>query len=134
MLRYSSYFPLLSPPAMVLIILFCVSSSLPSSPTTRRSLMTIRREQVRIISSVSEEINVTLIPSDASFNTNFWISIFVPTSIPRVGSSKIRYSGCVSSHLARITFCWLPPESDLIGVSAEAVLISISLIYSSAIF
>ncbi len=33
-----------------------------------------------------------------------------PTSMPRVGSSKIRICGRVSSHLASTTFCWLPPD------------------------
>ena len=30
--------------------------------------------------------------------------------MPRVGSSKIRTFGSSASHLARTTFCWLPPE------------------------
>ena len=37
-----------------------------------------------------EEMNVTLIPSDASLSISFCISTFVPTSIPLVGSSSIR--------------------------------------------
>ena len=95
------YSCLLSPPAIVLIILVWVRSSPDSSPTTLRSLMTTSREQVRSISSVSEEMKVTLMPSPASFSTSFWISTLVPTSIPLVGSSRIRYSGWVRSHLAR---------------------------------
>ena len=94
--------------------------------------MTISREQVRSISSISEEMKVMLMPSSASFSTSFWISVLVPTSMPRVGSSRIRYCGCVSSQRARITFCWLPPESDLMGVSEEAVLMFSALMYSSA--
>ena len=34
--------------------------------------------------------------------------------MPRVGSSRIRYSGWVKSQRARITFCWFPPDNDLI--------------------
>ena len=55
--------------------------------------------------SVRTEDGVTLIPSDARSRTSFCISTFVPTSIPLVGSSSIRYFGSVSSHLASITFC-----------------------------
>ena len=117
---------------MVFMTCACVSSSPVSSPTMLRSRMTMSREQVRSISSISEEMNVMLMPSSASFSTSFWISSLVPTSMPRVGSSRIRYCGCVSSQRARMTFCWLPPESDLIGVSCEAVLMSSALIYSSA--
>ncbi len=32
-----------------------------------------------------------------------------PTSMPRVGSSKIITLGFIESHLASTTFCWLPP-------------------------
>ena len=39
---------------------------------------------------ISEEMKVTLTLSSASFSTSFWISSFVPTSMPRVGSSRIR--------------------------------------------
>ena len=31
--------------------------------------------------------------------------------MPRVGSSKIMTCGCIDSHLASTTFCWLPPDS-----------------------
>ena len=31
--------------------------------------------------------------------------------MPRVGSSKMIARGCIASHLASTTFCWLPPES-----------------------
>ena len=109
-----------------------LSSSPCSSPTMLRSRMTIRREQTRSISSISEEMKVMLMPSSASFITSFWISVLVPTSMPRVGSSRIRYWGWVSSQRATMTFCWLPPERDLMGVSEDAVLMSRALMYSSA--
>ena len=85
--------------------------------------MTISREQVLSISSISEEMKVTLTPSSASLSTSFCISTFVPISIPRVGSSRMRYSGWVISQRARITFCWFPPDRDLMGVLVDAVLI-----------
>ena len=44
------------------MIFACVMSSCFSSPTILRSRMTINREQVRSISSISEEMNVTLTP------------------------------------------------------------------------
>ena len=33
-------------------------------------------------------------------------------SMPRVGSSSIKISGLVSSQRPKITFCWLPPDSE----------------------
>ena len=40
-----------------------------------------------------------------------------PASTPRVGSSARSTTGCASDERANSTFCWLPPESDEIGVS-----------------
>ena len=37
--------------------------------------------------------------------------------MPRVGSSKMMTRGCIASHLASTTFCWLPPESEPTGVA-----------------
>ena len=39
-----------------------------------------------------------------------WMSALAPTSIPRVGSSRMISSGAVASQRASSTFCWLPPE------------------------
>jgi hypothetical protein len=50
-------------------------------------------------------------PSAASSPSSRNSSAFVPTSIPRAGSSKNRTLASVSSHLATTTFCWLPPDS-----------------------
>ena len=47
---------------------------------------------------------------------------FAPTSMPRVGSSRSRTSGCVSSQRPRMTFCWLPPERFLMSVFCDGVL------------
>ena len=74
-----------------------------------------------------------LLPSLASWIMSFWISVLVPTSMPRVGSSRIRKLGSVASHRARMAFCWLPPESCLMGVSRLAVLIWSRSMYRSAI-
>ena len=52
-------------------------------------------------------------PDAASSEMIRWTSTFAPMSIPRVGSSRIRTRGSVASHLARTTFCWLPPDRAL---------------------
>ena len=46
----------------------------------------------------------------------------MPTSTPLVGSSMKRISGSAVSHLPKITFCWLPPESWKSFVSMEGAL------------
>ena len=61
------------------------------------------------------------IPEEASSSTIWWTSALAPTSIPRVGSSRISTLGWAFSHLASIVFCWLPPESCSTGVSSDGV-------------
>ena len=56
---------------MTFITALSVSCDPRSYTTISRSFMTINREQVRSISSISDEMNVTLIPSWASAITNF---------------------------------------------------------------
>ena len=62
-------------------------------------------------------------PSARNLAMSFSISALAPTSIPRVGSSRMMSLGCVTSQRASRTFCWLPPERFRIGVSAPGVLI-----------
>ncbi len=50
-------------------------------------------------------------PSSQSERTSRCTSVLAPTSIPRVGSSRISSRGPVSSQRASSTFCWLPPLS-----------------------
>ena len=52
------------------------------------------------------------------------MSAFAPTSMPRVGSSRMISSGAVASQRARSTFCWLPPERVLTTASGLAGLTS----------
>ena len=59
------------------------------------------------------------------------ISAFAAMSMPRVGSSSMRTFGRVASHRASSTFCWLPPEREPTGVSAEGVLIPSAEMYFS---
>ena len=109
-------------------------SSPVSSATFRRSRRTARRVQVRVISSISLEMKMMdMCCSRASWITIFWISVLVPMSMPRVGSSRISRSGCVTSQRAMMAFCWLPPERLRISCSGEETLICSSLMYSSAI-
>ena len=49
-------------------------------------------------------------PASASRAISAWTSAFAPTSIPRVGSSRMRTFGYVASQRAITTFCWFPPE------------------------
>ena len=66
-------------------------------------------------------MRMTATPARASSPTSSWTSALAPTSMPRVGSSKISTAGLVSSHLASITFCWLPPERSPTGVINDGV-------------
>ena len=78
---------------------------------------------VRRTSSSSDEMNTHDLPSSASGRTRRWTSALAPTSMPRVGSSRIRTCGFVASQRARITFCWLPPLRLPTGWSATGVAI-----------
>ena len=57
-----------------------------------------------------------------------------PTSRPRVGWLAIRSLCSRPSSLARMTFCWLPPDSEPAGRAADGVRTSNSAIRSSAFF
>ncbi len=78
--------------------------TLPSKSTTIRSAMPST-------SGSSDEIISTATPCAARSERRRCTSAFVPTSIPRVGSSTIRSDGFRASHFASTAFCWLPPES-----------------------
>src|SRR4051812_19394013 len=84
----------------------------PSRSTAMRSLM-------RATSSSSAEMNSTAIPSAARSLTSFWIWALAPTSMPRVGSSRMSSAGWVISQRASSTFCWLPPLRFLMGMSGS---------------
>src|SRR5690606_567097 len=91
------------------------SGPFSTSAIFTRSLRTRMRSQMRTTSSSSAEMNSTETPSSASRSTVSWISALAPTSIPRVGSSRMRTSGWVASHRPRSTFCWFPPERFLMS-------------------
>ena len=52
-------------------------------------------------SGISEEITITASPCSARPAIRAWIADFEPTSIPRVGSSRINKSGSLHNHFGR---------------------------------
>ena len=60
-------------------------------------------------------MRMTARPERASSSMIWCTSALAPTSMPRVGSSRISTVGSVLSHLASIVFCWLPPDSSPTG-------------------
>ena len=61
-------------------------------------------------------------------STIWWCTYSIePTSSPRVGCEATRNSSERESSRATMTFCWLPPESELVGASIEVVRMSNSL-------
>ena len=105
-----------------LLAMYSMRSSTPtwpesSSPISRRSRMTTTRWARRRTSSSSEEMKMTERPAAESSATLRWMSAFAPTSMPRVGSSRMSSSGAVASQRARSTFCWLPPDRVLTTAS-----------------
>lgn len=63
-------------------------------------------------SSISELISRIAEPARARSTSSRWISAFAPTSMPRVGSSRMISRGLPASHLPITTFCWFPPLSE----------------------
>ncbi len=72
--------------------------TLPSKSTTMRSA-------IPSTSGSSDEIMSTATPWAASSESRRCTSAFVPTSMPRVGSSTISRVGLRASHFARTAFC-----------------------------
>ena len=61
-------------------------------------------------SGISEQMITTAAPSRASWLMSWYTSTLAPTSMPRVGSSKMKMRALEHSHLAMTTFCWFPPD------------------------
>ena len=93
-----------------------------NSPTMRPFRMTRIRSLIPMISGRSEEMSSTAMPFPASASIFCRTSAFAPTSMPRVGSSRISSEGSVLSHLPSTTFCWFPPLRAETGVFVEAAL------------
>ena len=88
------------------------SPSLASSATSRRSRSTPTRvaEPQHLLQLGGDEQHRHAVVGRAE-RTSLWISALAPTSMPRVGSSRISSRGSVISQRASSTFCWLPPLS-----------------------
>src|SRR5690606_19530905 len=122
----------LPPLAMVSMITSLVSSSsLGSSAIMRRSRSTATLWLSRSTSSSSAEMNSTAMPPSDSSATSRWISVLAPTSMPRVGSSRMSSRGSRISQRASSTFCWLPPLRLRTGISGLGGLIRSALMYLS---
>ena len=69
------------------------------------SRMTYARSHTATISASSELIISTAAPSATSVSMRLKISALAPTSMPRVGSSKMKRRDPAVSHLPMTTFC-----------------------------
>ena len=102
----------------------------PSPPSNSPVILPFDITRIRsesdITSSRSEVTNRIPSPSAASRRISRKTSALAPTSMPRDGSSISSTLGLVISALPITTFCWLPPESALIGFSGLATLIASS--------
>src|SRR5262249_25824737 len=81
------------------------------SAVSRPSRITRIRSPIWSTSGSSEEIIKMATPSPASRTSSSCRSALVAMSMPRGGSSTMSSAGRRPSHLARTTFCWLPPDS-----------------------
>ena len=89
---------------------FVIVTEFGSVPATRWSTMTTMRSASPTISGMSLEMSRIESPWLESSRSARVTRYFVLTSMPTVGSSMIRIEVSAASHLARLTFCWLPPE------------------------
>src|SRR4051794_34112162 len=87
-----------------------VASARLKVPLTWPSCMTMTRSDMPRTSGSSEEIMTIAMPLAARSETSRCTSAFAPTSMPRVGSSRISTLGLVIRQRAIRAFCWLPPE------------------------
>ena len=75
---------------------------------------------------------ITAVPLSRSEMIRLWMNSIEPTSTPRVGWEAISTLSGRENSRATTTFCWLPPDSDATGVSADSVRMSNSSIRASA--
>ena len=81
-----------------------------NSPTISPSKMTrMRSESEDLLELERDEQHAR--PSSRSSTSRRWTNSIAPTSRPRVGCAAISTLGLRSISRARMTFCWLPPES-----------------------
>ncbi len=101
--------PWLTPPPICMMETWSASAR-SRIPVIRPSCMTRMRSLMPSTSGISDEIMITATPWPARREIKRWISALAPTSMPRVGSSRIRIFGPVISQRPISTFCWLPPD------------------------
>ena len=87
----------------------CVASARDSSPTISPSATTRMRSLMLRTSGSSDEMRMMPMPSCASSSMSAWTSALAPTSMPRVGSSRMRTCGLQGQPLG---------ERDLLLVAA----------------
>src|ERR1700761_6067295 len=110
-------------PMAAAMIVSSDASAWLNSAAIRPSRMTRMRSATPSTSGSSEEIMRPATPLLASSVSRWWTSALVPTSMPLVGSSTMSTAGLGPSHLARTTFCWLPPDSMATGSVSRPYLI-----------
>ena len=101
----------------------------------RPRAMTISRVEAPRASASSEVAKRMPTRVPATFAIVEKMSDLAPMSIPRVGSSSSTIRGAVIRALAITTFCWFPPDSEVMPIRADSVLTrtsSIPLATSSA--
>ena len=76
-----------------------------------------------ISSPISDEIIRIEAPPATSLLISAKTSAFAPTSMPRVGSSKMMMRAPLDIQRARMTFCWLPPLKNRTSRVSDAGLI-----------
>ena len=88
----------------------------------RPRAMTIRRVLAPRASANSEVAKRTPTPVPATAAMVEKMSDLAPMSMPRVGSSMSSMRGAVMSALAMTTFCWLPPDREVMPMEADSAL------------
>ncbi len=76
---------------------------------------------------------ITAVPVSRSAMIRLWMNSIDPTSTPRVGWEAMSTLSGRENSRATTTFCWLPPESEATGVSADSVRMSNSWMRCSAL-
>ena len=92
-----------------------------TTATIRPRYITATRSANAITSSNSLETSSTAVPISRSCMIRPWMNSIEPTSTPRVGWAATKSFNGRDISRATITFCWLPPESELAGSSPDEV-------------
>ena len=111
-----SVFPYYAAPSHLPVMARLISSTggfLPeNSPIISPSKQTTMRSDISRISSKSALISKMPTPRARAPIICSWTKLVAPISRPLVGCAMTSSAGSFSSSRARMTFCWLPPESE----------------------